>query len=234
LVVVGRTGAGKSSLTLALFRIIEPASGHITIDGLNSSHIGLYDLRTRLAIIPQDSQVFEGTMRDNLDPASIHDDVELWKALELAHLKDHVKAMEGGLHAKITEGGGNLSSGQRNLMCLARALLTPSRILVLDEGTLPHISEGLRIATASVDVETDKLLQETIRSEFADRTILTIAHRINTIMDSDRILVLSAGKVVEFDTPENVNIPSPPLHARATTHPGYCFDPRANIQVVEK
>jgi len=200
-------------LTLALFRIIEPASGHITIDGLNCSHIGLYDLRTRLAIIPQDSQVFEGTLRDNLDPASIHDDVELWKALELAHLKDHAKAMDGGLNAKITEGGSNLSSGQRNLMCLARALLTPSRILVLDEGIdpspFPHhvLGRWLRIATASVDVETDKFLQETIRSEFSDRTILTIAHRINTIMDSDRILVLSAGKVVEFDTPENVKFP---------------------------
>ena len=195
-------------MTLALFRIIEPASGHITIDGLNTSHIGLYDLRTRLAIIPQDSQVFQGTMRDNLDPASIHDDIELWKALELAHLKDHVKTMDGGLNAKISEGGSNLSSGQRNLMCLARALLTPSRILVLDEGNpSPQDPGELRIATASVDMETDKFLQETIRAEFSDRTILTIAHRINTIMDSDRILVLSAGKVVEFDTPENVSSP---------------------------
>lgn len=159
-----------------------------------------------MAIIPQDSQVFEGTMRDNLDPAEVHDDVELWKALELAHLKDHVILMEGQLSARITEGGSNLSSGQRSLMCLARALLTPSRILVLDEGNASQFIP-LMIATASVDVETDKLLQETIRTEFADRTILTIAHRINTIMDSDRILVLSAGKVVEFDTPENVIFP---------------------------
>jgi ATP-binding cassette, subfamily C (CFTR/MRP), member 1 len=160
--------------------------------------------------------VFEGTLRDNLDPARIHDDVELWKALELAHLKDHVKSMEGALSARITEGGGNLSSGQRSLMCLARALLTPSRILVLDEGMRSE-SERTNEATASVDVETDKLLQETIRSEFVDRTILTIAHRINTIMDSDRILVLSDGKVVEFDTPEQVLPFIPPLSCSRNT-----------------
>jgi ABC-type multidrug transport system fused ATPase/permease subunit len=141
----------------------------------------------------------------------------LWKALELAHLKDHVKSMDGQLSARITEGGSNLSSGQRSLMCLARALLTPSRILVLDEGNSCLLTVSLTIATASVDVETDKFLQETIRTEFADRTILTIAHRINTIMDSDRILVLSAGKVVEFDTPDNV---IPPPFFRPPRKPG--------------
>lgn len=187
--IVGRTGAGKSSLTLALFRIIEAAAGHIDISEIDTSTLGLHDLRQRLSIIPQDSQAFEGTIRDNLDPEGVHDDTDLWHVLELSKLKEHIQGMEAGLESKVYEGGSNLSVGQRQLMCLARALLTPSKILVLDE------------ATAAVDVETDKVIQETIRSAFKDRTILTIAHRLNTIMDSDRIVVLSEGRIAEFDTP---------------------------------
>ncbi|KAJ0426972.1 P-loop containing nucleoside triphosphate hydrolase protein [Aspergillus carlsbadensis] len=188
--VVGRTGAGKSSLTLALFRIIEPVSGGISIDNVDVTKIGLFDLRGRLAIIPQDPAMFEGTVRDNLDPRHAHDDTELWSVLEHARLKAHVSQMEGQLDAQIQEGGSNLSQGQRQLISLARALLTPSNILVLDE------------ATAAVDVETDALLQRTLRSDiFSDRTIITIAHRINTIIDSDRIVVLDKGRVAEFDTP---------------------------------
>lgn len=201
--IVGRTGAGKSSLTLALFRIIEAASGNIDIDNVNTSEIGLADLRHKLSIIPQDAQVFEGSVRSNLDPTNSYTDAQMWKALELSHLKDHVlkmfeerdeaeKDLESALDVRMSEGGSNLSVGQRQLICLARALLIPSCILVLDE------------ATAAVDVETDRVLQETIRSEFKDRTILTIAHRLNTIMDSDKIVVLEQGKVAEFDTPENL------------------------------
>ncbi|KAF1981153.1 ABC transporter family protein [Aulographum hederae CBS 113979] len=188
--VVGRTGAGKSSLTLSLFRIIEPAEGHISIDHLNTSNIGLLDLRRRLAIIPQDAALFEGTVRDNLDPGHVHDDTELWSVLDHARLRDYVSTMPGKLDAQIHEGGSNLSQGQRQLVSLARALLAPSNILVLDE------------ATAAVDVETDAMLQTTLRSNmFKDRTIITIAHRINTIVDSDRIIVLDHGTVAEFDTP---------------------------------
>ncbi|KZF22614.1 multidrug resistance-associated protein 1 [Xylona heveae TC161] len=191
--VVGRTGAGKSSLTLALFRIIEGVEGSISIDNLNTATIGLLDLRRRLAIIPQDAALFEGTVRDNLDPGHVHDDTELWSVLDHAKLKEHVSGMEGGLDAEIYEGGSNLSQGQRQLISLARALLAPSKILVLDE------------ATAAVDVETDAMLQTTLRSDiFSDRTIITIAHRINTILDSDRIVVLERGKVAEFDTPSEL------------------------------
>ncbi len=160
--VVGRTGAGKSSLTLALFRIIEAAEGDVTIDDLSTKSIGLLDLRRRLAIIPQDAALFEGTMRDNLDPGHVHDDTELWSVLDHARLREHVASMPGQLEATIQEGGSNLSSGQRQLVSLARALLTPSNILVLDE------------ATAAVDIETDALLQTTLRSNmFKDRTIMT-------------------------------------------------------------
>lgn len=187
--VVGRTGAGKSSLIMALFRIIEPTEGKIVIDGVNISTIGLADLRTRLSIIPQDSQIFEGTVRQNLDPLERHSDDELWNALRLAHLADFVSLQEGKLDAPLAEGGSNISAGQKQLICLARALLHDSAILVLDE------------ATASVDVSTDKLIQETVRTAFKHKTIITIAHRLNTIIDSDRILVLEKGQIAEFDTP---------------------------------
>lgn len=176
-----------------MFRIIEAASGHIIIDGIPIDSIGLADLRHRLSIIPQDSQIFEGTIRENIDPSKQYTDEQIWDALELSHLKNHVKNMgPDGLETMLSEGGGNLSVGQRQLMCLARVLLISSKILVLDE------------ATAAVDVETDQLIQKTIREAFKERTILTIAHRINTIMDSDRIIVLDKGRVTEFDTPANL------------------------------
>lgn len=191
--IVGRTGAGKSSLTMALFRIIESSKGNISIDSIGTDSIGLADLRHKLSIIPQDSQVFEGTIRENLDPTHQHSDEQIWHALELSHLRSHILTMgDGSLDVKLSEGGSNLSVGQRQLICLARALLIESTILVLDEATL------------AVDVETDKVLQETIRSEFKNRTILTIAHRLNTIIDSDRIIVLERGQVLEFDTPEKL------------------------------
>ncbi|KAJ1916544.1 hypothetical protein H4219_003711 [Mycoemilia scoparia] len=190
--IVGRTGAGKSSLTLSLFRIIEAAAGEIKIDGVDISKIGLHDLRSRLGIIPQDPTIFSGTLRENLDPFNQHDDLALWHALEQSHLKELILSKEGQLDTQITQGGENLSVGQRQLVCLARALLRRASVLVLDE------------ATAAIDVETDKIIQETIRKEFKHFTILTIAHRLNTILDSDRILVMDSGKVAEFDTPKNL------------------------------
>ncbi|VUC27576.1 unnamed protein product [Clonostachys rosea] len=189
--VVGRTGAGKSSLALSLFRIIEATTGTIDIDDVDISAIGVLDLRQRLTIIPQDASLFEGSIRDNLDPSQEHDDTELWSALDEARLKEHVANMPGGLEAKIYEGGTNLSQGQKQLMSLARAILKPSNVLVLDE------------ATAAVDVETDGHVQESLRkSVFRNRTVITIAHRMNTIIDSDRVVVLDKGQVVEFDTPD--------------------------------
>lgn len=190
--IVGRTGAGKSSLTLALFRIIEPSGGKIVIDEVDVGQLGLYDLRSRITIIPQDPVLFTGSLRMNLDPFEVYSDEEIWRSLELAHLKDFVQSVENQLLYKITEGGENLSVGQRQLVCLARALLRKSKILVLDE------------ATAAVDMETDGLIQETIRAEFADCTIVTIAHRLNTVIDYDRILVLDQGRVIEYDTPSSL------------------------------
>uniref|UniRef100_A0A8U7N0R0 ATP binding cassette subfamily C member 2 n=1 Tax=Corvus moneduloides TaxID=1196302 RepID=A0A8U7N0R0_CORMO len=188
--VVGRTGAGKSSLTNCLFRVLEAAGGKITIDEVDIATIGLHDLRKNLTIIPQDPVLFTGTLRMNLDPFDQYSDEEVWKALELAHLKTYVQGLPEGLLHLVSEGGENLSVGQRQLVCLARALLRKAKILILDE------------ATAAVDLETDHLIQTTIRREFADCTVLTIAHRLHTIMDSNRVMVLQAGQIVEFDSPE--------------------------------
>ncbi|XP_074447165.1 ATP-binding cassette sub-family C member 2 [Larus michahellis] len=190
--VVGRTGAGKSSLTNCLFRVLEAAEGKIIIDEVDIATIGLHDLRQNLTIIPQDPVLFTGTLRMNLDPFDQYTDEEVWKALELAHLKTYVQALPEGLLHLVSEGGENLSVGQRQLVCLARALLRKAKILILDE------------ATAAVDLETDHLIQTTIRSEFADCTVLTIAHRLHTIMDSSRVMVLQAGRIVEYDSPEEL------------------------------
>ena len=179
-------------MTLALFRIIEAAGGKILIDSLDISELGLHDLRSKITIIPQEPVLFSGTLRMNLDPLKKYSDEELWKSLSLAHLKDFASGLEGGLDFVIAEGGENLSVGQRQLLCLARALLIKTKILVLDE------------ATAAVDFETDELIQTTIRKEFVGCTVLTIAHRLNTIMDYDKILVLDNGKKKEFNTPKNL------------------------------
>ncbi|XP_053393096.1 multidrug resistance-associated protein 1-like isoform X2 [Mercenaria mercenaria] len=190
--IVGRTGAGKSSLTLALFRIIEPAQGRIIIDGVDIGEIGLHDLRSKLTIIPQEPVLFSGTLRMNLDPFDQHTDDAVWTALEHAHLKAFVSSLPTKLEYECTEGGENLSVGQRQLVCLARALLRKTKILVLDE------------ATAAVDLETDDLIQHTIRTEFSDATVLTIAHRLNTIMDYTRVMVLDQGNIREFQSPQEL------------------------------
>uniref|UniRef100_A0A4W4GHG7 ATP-binding cassette, sub-family C (CFTR/MRP), member 10 n=1 Tax=Electrophorus electricus TaxID=8005 RepID=A0A4W4GHG7_ELEEL len=186
--VVGRTGSGKSTLFLALFRMVELNQGRILLDGEDISQIGLSQLRSKLAIIPQDPFLFSSSVRENLDPSCRHPDYQLLDALEQCHLGDVVQRI-GGLDAAVGERGTSLSVGQRQLLCLSRALLTEANVLCIDE------------ATASVDHRTDMLLQKTIRERFSDKTVLTIAHRLNTIMDSDRVLVMHAGKLVEFDSP---------------------------------
>ncbi|KAF9620671.1 hypothetical protein IFM89_013971 [Coptis chinensis] len=186
--IVGRTGAGKSSMLNALFRIVELESGKIWIDGCDIAKLGLTDLRKVLGIIPQSPVLFSGTVRFNLDPFNEHNDADLWEALERAHLKDVIRRNSLGLDAEVSEAGENFSVGQRQLLSLSRALLRRSKILVLDE------------ATASVDVRTDALIQKTIREEFKSCTMLIIAHRLNTIIDRP-VLLLDAGQVLEFDAP---------------------------------
>uniref|UniRef100_A0A8C6AN30 Multidrug resistance-associated protein 1-like n=1 Tax=Monodon monoceros TaxID=40151 RepID=A0A8C6AN30_MONMO len=190
--IVGRTGAGKSTLSNCLFRIVEGSGGKIIIDGIDISTIGLHDLRGKLNIIPQDPVLFSGTLQMNLDPLDKYSDGELWEVLELCHLKEFVLSLPKKLLHEISEGGENLSVGQRQLVCLARALLRKTKILILDE------------ATASIDFETDNLVQTAIRKEFSDCTILMIAHRLHSIIDSDRVLVLDSGRITQFETPQNL------------------------------
>jgi ABC-type multidrug transport system fused ATPase/permease subunit len=194
--VVGRTGAGKSTLSSAFFRIIPFSAGEITIDGIDISKFGVRDLRSRLTIIPQDPILFEGTLRNNLDPLNECSDAQLWEALKLTNVLESFESNGSTqtitLDALVNENGTNFSQGQRQLVCLARALLRSSKFIVMDE------------ATASVDPDTDSKIQKTIRSEFKDCTILTIAHRLKTVIDYDRIIVLDDGKIKEIGTAEEL------------------------------
>ncbi|PIA12845.1 canalicular multispecific organic anion transporter 2-like protein [Coemansia reversa NRRL 1564] len=190
--IVGRTGAGKSSMTLALFRIVEAAGGQILLDGEDIIQYGLFDVRSKLAVIPQDPLLFAGTLRENLDPFNNYTDQDIWRALEQAHLAEYIRSKDERLQFVVTHKGDNFSAGQKQLICLARALLKQAKVLMLDE------------ATAAIDIATDAIIQHTIRNEFKNCTVLTIAHRLETITDSDMILVIDAGRLAEYDTPQNL------------------------------
>jgi ABC-type multidrug transport system fused ATPase/permease subunit len=190
--IVGRTGSGKSSLMLALLRLIEAEEGSIFIDGIDISTLGLRDLRSRIAIIPQEPVLLSDSLRNNLDVFQQYSDKEVWDALQRVGLHTHVRGLENGLDHKVAEGGENFSVGQRQLLCMARALLRKPRLLLLDE------------ATASIDVETDAQIQSMLRTSFEGVTIITVAHRLKTVMDSDRILVLDAGHIVQFGPPSEL------------------------------
>lgn len=204
--IVGRTGSGKSTMALSFFRFVEATKGSIVIDGIDIKDLGTEDLRSNLTIIPQDPTLFSGTLRSNMDPFDQFEDEDIFVALRRVHLLPQESATSRAntvtsdttleaassnafrdLNTPVTEGGKNFSQGQRQLLCLARALLKRSRIVLMDE------------ATASVDFETDKAIQKTISVEFADSTILCIAHRLHTVIEYDRILVLDKGNIVEFD-----------------------------------
>ncbi|WOL08995.1 ABC transporter C family member 3-like [Canna indica] len=218
--IVGRTGSGKSTLIQALFRIIDPTVGQLVIDGIDISMVGLHELRSRLSIIPQDPTMFEGTIRSNLDPLEEYTDQEIWKALDCCQLGEEVRKKELKLDSGVTENGENWSVGQRQLVCLGRVILKKTKILVLDE------------ATASVDTATDNLIQRTLREQFSDSTVITIAHRITSVLDSDMVLLLDNGLIVEHDTPvrllENRSSLFAKLVAEYTMRSGSTFDKLSN------
>ncbi|KAG3292284.1 ATP binding cassette subfamily C member 9 [Ictidomys tridecemlineatus] len=190
--ICGRTGSGKSSLSLAFFRMVDIFDGKIVIDGIDISKLPLHTLRSRLSIILQDPILFSGSIRFNLDPECKCTDDRLWEALEIAQLKNMVKSLPGGLDAVVTEGGENFSVGQRQLFCLARAFVRKSSILIMDE------------ATASIDMATENILQKVVMTAFADRTVVTIAHRVHTILTADLVIVMKRGNILEYDTPESL------------------------------
>ncbi|KAF5807985.1 putative ABC-type xenobiotic transporter [Helianthus annuus] len=190
--IVGRTGSGKTTLITALFRLVEPDSGRILIDGLDICSIGLKDLRMNLSVIPQEPTLFRGSVRTNLDPLGLHSDDEIWKALDKCQLKTTISSLPNLLDSSVSDEGENWSAGQRQLFCLGRVLLRRNKILVLDE------------ATASIDSATDVILQRIIREEFSSCTVITVAHRVPTVIDSDKVMVLSFGKMMEYDEPSKL------------------------------
>ncbi|KAK2842032.1 hypothetical protein Q5P01_012232 [Channa striata] len=188
--ICGRTGSGKSSFSLAFFRMVDMFEGRIVIDNIDIAKLPLQTLRSRLSIILQDPILFSGTIRFNLDPEMKATDEMLWEALEIAQLKPVVKSLPGGLDAMVTEGGENFSQGQRQLFCLARAFVRKSSILIMDE------------ATASIDMATESILQKVVMTAFADRTVVTIAHRVHTILNADLVIVMKRGIILEYDRPQ--------------------------------
>lgn len=213
--VVGRTGAGKSSLAVAIWRMTEISQGRIMLDGQDISKMGTRDLRERLSIIPQDPVIFSGTVRSNVDPLEMYTDQEVWEALERVQFTSFLAGGEDGggkdagdrgLGMLIQSGGLNLSTGQRQLLCLARALVRSSKLILIDE------------ATASVDMTTDALIQKSIKDCFGYATVLTIAHRIATVMECDRVLVMSQGKVAEIGVPTELKSDRSSLFHAMTSH----------------
>ncbi|XP_047308451.1 ABC transporter C family member 14-like [Impatiens glandulifera] len=190
--VVGRTGSGKSTMIQVFFRLVEPSGGKIIVDGIDISVLGLHDLRSRFGIIPQEPVLFEGTVRSNIDPVGLYSDEDIWKSLDRCQLKDVVASKPGKLDSLVVDSGDNWSVGQRQLLCLGRVMLKRSRLLFMDE------------ATASVDSQTDAVIQRIIREDFEACTIISIAHRIPTVMDCDKVLVIDAGLAKEFDKPSRL------------------------------